>query len=81
MAYLMAAIVMTLSVLEGHSLIASLFKYEFWYLWHVESSLCICIASCSDWITALLDVGYACLDVAWCAYLCVGHMGMAAVAA
>jgi len=33
MAHLIAAIVMTLSLLEGHSPFASLFKCDFWYLW------------------------------------------------
>jgi len=46
MAYLIAAIVMTLSVLEGHSPIASLFKCNISYLWHLTWSLCICRASC-----------------------------------
>jgi len=35
MAYLIAAIVMTLSVLEGHSLIASLFKCDISHVWPV----------------------------------------------
>jgi len=49
MAYLIAAIVMTLSVLEGHSTIAELFKCDISYLWHVARSLCICRASsCSS---------------------------------
>jgi len=42
MAYLIAAIVMILSVLEGHSTIASLFKCNVSYLWCVTQSLCIC---------------------------------------
>jgi len=46
MAYLIAAIVMTLSVLEGHSPITSLFKCNILYLWHVAWSLCICWDSC-----------------------------------
>jgi len=46
MAYLIAAVVMTLSVLEDHSSIASLLKYNFSYLWHIAWSLCICRASC-----------------------------------
>jgi len=37
---------MTLSVLEGNSPIASLFKYDIAYLWRVARSLCICRASC-----------------------------------
>jgi len=44
-AYLIA-IVMTLSVLEGHSHIASLFKWDISYLWSVIWPLCICRASC-----------------------------------
>ena len=32
---------MTLSVLEGHSPIASFFKYDILYLWHVARSLCM----------------------------------------
>jgi len=36
---------MTLSVLEGHSPIASFFKCDISYLWHVARSLCICRAS------------------------------------
>jgi len=47
MAYLIAEIVMTLSVREGHSYIASLFKCDILYLWHVTWSFCICRASCS----------------------------------
>jgi len=46
MAYLIAAIVMALSILEGHSPIASLFKYDILYFWHVVPFLCICRASC-----------------------------------
>jgi len=46
-AYQIAAIVMTLSVLEGHSPIASLLKCDISYLWRVARSLCICRASCS----------------------------------
>jgi len=42
MAYVIAAIVMTLSVLEGHSLIASLFKCDISHLWCVARSVCIC---------------------------------------
>jgi len=42
MAYLIAAIVMTLSVLEGYSPNASLFKCDISYLWHTARSLCIC---------------------------------------
>ena len=45
-AYLVAAIVMTLSVLEGHFSIASLSKHNILYLWHVARFLCICRASC-----------------------------------
>jgi len=39
---------MTLSVLEGHSLLqlANLFKCDISYLWHVAQSLCICRALC-----------------------------------
>jgi len=33
---------MTLSVFEGNSPIASPFKYEISYLWHVVRYLCIC---------------------------------------
>ena len=36
---------MTLSVLEGHSPIASLFKCNISFLWCVARSLCICGAS------------------------------------
>jgi len=46
MAYLIAAIVMTLSALEGHFLIESLFKCVILYLWLAARSLCICRASC-----------------------------------
>jgi len=35
MTYLIAAIVLTLSVLKGHSPIARLFKWDTSYLWHV----------------------------------------------
>jgi len=42
--YDLSATVMTLSVLEGHSRIASLFKYDISYLWHVVCSLCTCRA-------------------------------------
>jgi len=45
MVYLLAATVMILSVLEGHSPIASLFKCDISYLCHVTRSLCICRAS------------------------------------
>jgi len=45
MAYLIAASVMTLSILKGHFPIASLFKCDVSYLWHVARSLCICRAS------------------------------------
>jgi len=34
MAYLIAAVIMTLSVLEDHSAVASLFKCSISYLWH-----------------------------------------------
>jgi len=44
----MAAVVMTLSVLEGDSPIASLFKCDISYLWRVARSLCIGRASCRD---------------------------------
>jgi len=37
---------MTLNVLEGHSLIASLFNCDISYLWRVARSLCICRACC-----------------------------------
>jgi len=37
---------MTLSVLENHSPIASLFKCDISYLWHVMQSFSICRASC-----------------------------------
>ena len=46
---LTAAIVMTLSVLEGHSTVASLFDCDILYLWHVASSFCICRASCKQY--------------------------------
>jgi len=46
MAYLIAAIVMTLSVLEGHSTIASIFSCDILHLWCVMRSLCICKGSC-----------------------------------
>jgi len=46
MAYLTAAFVMTLSVLEGHSPIASLFKCDMAFLWCITWSLCVCRASC-----------------------------------
>jgi len=39
---------MTLSVLEGHSPIASLFKCDILYLWHVARFLCICRVSCAS---------------------------------
>jgi len=45
-AYLIAAIVMILSVFGGNSIIASLFKCDISYLWRVARSLCICIALC-----------------------------------
>jgi len=41
-----AAIVMTVSVLESHSPIASLLKCDILYLWCIARSLCICRASC-----------------------------------
>jgi len=37
---------MTLSVLEGHSPMASLFKCDIFYLQCVARSLCTCRASC-----------------------------------
>jgi len=37
---------MTLSALEGHSLIASLFKGDISYLWPIAQSLYICRAFC-----------------------------------
>jgi len=40
---------MTLSVLGGHSPIASLFSCNLSYLWHVVWSLCIFKASCKFW--------------------------------
>jgi len=40
--YLMADVVMALSVLEAHSPIVSLFKCDISYLWHVAWALCIC---------------------------------------
>jgi len=46
MAYLTAASVMTLSVLEVHSAIASLFKCAVSYLWRVTWSLYLCRAFC-----------------------------------
>jgi len=46
MAYIIAAIVMTLSVLEGHFPIASRFKCDISYLWCITWSLCICRACC-----------------------------------
>ena len=43
-AHLLAAIiVMTLSVIEGHSPIASLFRCDISYLWRVARSLCNCV--------------------------------------
>jgi len=45
-AYLIAAIVMTLGVVEGHFPIASLFKCDISYLWRVAQSFCISRASC-----------------------------------
>jgi len=47
MAYLIAAIVMTLSVLEGHFPIASLSECNISYLWCIAPSLCICRAFCT----------------------------------
>jgi len=46
MANLMAAIVMTMSVLKGHSPIACFFKCSILCLLHVAWFLCICRASC-----------------------------------
>jgi len=46
MAYLIATIVMTVNVIEGHSPIACLLKYDILYLWCIAWSLCICRASC-----------------------------------
>jgi len=46
MAYLTAATVMIMSVLEGHSPIASLYKCIISYLWHTVQSICIYRASC-----------------------------------
>ena len=48
MAYLLAAIVMTMSVVEGHSPIASLFKCDISYLQCVTGSLCIRRTSCDN---------------------------------
>ena len=48
MGYLIAAIVITLSVLvflKGHSPIASLFKCDILYLWRVAGFLCMCRSS------------------------------------
>jgi len=45
-AYLIAAIVMTLRVLEGHSYIASVFKCAISYSYCIMQSLCIGRASC-----------------------------------
>jgi len=42
MVCLVAAILMILSVLEGYSPIASLFKCDILYLWCIARSLCIC---------------------------------------
>jgi len=47
-AYLIAAIVITLSVLEGHSSIPSLLKCDISKMWRVARSLCICRASSSS---------------------------------
>jgi len=44
-AYLITAIVMTLSVLQGHSRIVSLLKCDMSYLLCILQSLCICRAS------------------------------------
>jgi len=41
-AYSIAAIPMTLSGFGSYSPIASLFKYDISYLWHVALSLCMC---------------------------------------
>jgi len=46
MAHLIAAIVMTSNVYEGHSPTTSVFKCDILYLWQVTWSLCICRASC-----------------------------------
>jgi len=71
--YLIAAVLMTLSVLEGHTPIASLFKCNISYFWRVTPSPCICRASCSVWtglglLLALMFqmapyVGYICVCV------------------
>jgi len=45
-AYLIAAIVMTLSILEGHAPIANFFKCNISYVLWVMWSPCICRASC-----------------------------------
>jgi len=45
MSYLIATMVKTLSVLEGHSPIACFFECNISYLWHFAHSLCICRAS------------------------------------
>jgi len=42
MAYLITAIIMTLSVLEGHCPISSHFKCDVLYLWHVTYAVMPC---------------------------------------
>jgi len=75
MAYVIAAIVMTLSVLDGNFLIASLFKCDISYLWHIVWSLCICRASCQH--VAVYQYSkhtwYSYLPVTWpvCQSVCV----------
>jgi len=60
MSQVLAAIVMSLSVLEGRFPIASVFKCDFWYLWRVARSLCICRASCLlKPVMVVLGVGLA----------------------
>jgi len=45
MACLITAIVMTLSILEGHSPIARLYKSDILYLWHIVSHVLWSFAS------------------------------------
>jgi len=46
MAYLIAAVVMTSSLLEGHSPNCKPFNCDIWYLWCIVWSFCICRAFC-----------------------------------
>jgi len=48
---------MTLSIREGHLPIASLFKSNFSYLWHILLFLCICRASCMAQSVYFIDCG------------------------